>query len=80
MQCASPILRRPCPPDMDISRATVVRDIQPGAYGQVRLERAGMTVVLAAQSADTAPIPAGAQVEVVDCSRSVVIVRRHPER
>jgi len=59
-----------------VERATVVRDILPGGYGQIRFERAGGSVVLAAQSVDQAVIPAGCEVEVLDCTRSVVTVRR----
>lgn len=76
---ASVVLRRPCAIALDSERATVVREIQPGAYGQVRIERNGLTVVMAAQSVDAGTIPAGAEVEVVDCSRSVLTVRLHPE-
>ena len=56
--------------------ATVVRDIPPGGYGQVRLEREGGSVVLAAQNIDQAPISAGSEVEVVDSTRSVLTVRK----
>lgn len=56
-------------------RATVVKDIQPGGYGQVRLERDGVAVLLAAQSAEPLVIPAGADVEVVECAHSVITVR-----
>jgi hypothetical protein len=69
------VWRRPCAVALDTNRATVVRDILPGAYGQVRIERKGVAVVLAAQSVDADVIPAGAEVEVVDCSRSVLTVR-----
>lgn len=58
-------------------RATVVREIPPGGYGQVRLERDGGSVVLAAQNVENTLIPAGSEVEVVDCTRSVVTVRKH---
>ncbi len=71
------MLRRPCAMALDSERATVVRDILPGAYGQVRIERSGVSVVMAAQSVDADVIPAGAEVEVVDCSRSVLTVRLH---
>ncbi len=67
--------RRACGEVASGGRATVVRDIQPGGYGQVRLERDGVAVLLAAQSADTVAIPAGSEVEVVECTRSVITVR-----
>jgi hypothetical protein len=72
-------LRRPCSVALQSERATVVRDIQPGGYGQVRIRRGEVDVVMAARSADDGVIPAGAEVEVVDCSRSVLTVRRRPE-
>jgi len=59
-----------------VERATVVREIPPGGYGQVRLERDGGSVVLAAQNVENTVIPAGSEVEVVDCTRSVVTVRK----
>jgi hypothetical protein len=55
--------------------ATVVKEIHPGGYGQVKIERDGVAVLLAAQSVDSSSIPAGSEVEVVDCSRSVLTVR-----
>ena len=73
------MMRRPCAVALDSERATVVRDIQPGAYGQVRIEKNGVTVLMAAQSVDAGVIPAGAEVEVVDCSRSVLTVRLRSE-
>lgn len=57
-------------------RATVVREILRGGYGQVRVEQGGHTVILAAQNAGDETIPAGAEVEVMDLDRSVVRVRR----
>jgi hypothetical protein len=72
---ASVPLRHPCAQVLDSQHATVVKDIQPGGYGQVRLERNGVAVLLAAQNADRLVIPAGSDVEVVDCTRSVIIVR-----
>jgi hypothetical protein len=57
-------------------RATVVREIPPGGYGQVRLERPGGSVILAAQNIDQLVLPAGSDVEVVDATRSVITVRR----
>jgi len=77
---ASLMLRRPCRPEVVSQRATVVKEIQPGGYGQVRLERGGVSVLLAAQSADPRSIPAGAEVEVVECTRSVITVRLSPTR
>jgi intracellular sulfur oxidation DsrE/DsrF family protein len=53
----------------------VVKDIEPGGYGQVRVERNGVAVLLAAQNADRIAIRAGSDVEVVDCTRSVITVR-----
>lgn len=57
-------------------QATVVREIPPGGYGQVKLERREGIIVLAAQNIDSAAIPAGCEVEVVDATRSVITVRR----
>jgi hypothetical protein len=68
--------RRHCPPALAGELAVVVREIGPGAFGQVRLSEAAGSTVLAARSVDLDVIPAGAQVEVVDCSRSVLLVRR----
>ncbi len=72
-------LRRPCAVALRSERATVVRDIPPGGYGQVRIRRGEVDVVMAAQSADSGVLAAGTEVEVVDCSRSVLTVRRRPE-
>jgi hypothetical protein len=69
-------LRPPCAELGRIVKATVVRDIPPGGYGQIRLERAEGSVVFAAQSVDAGTIPAGSEVEVVDCTRSVITVRQ----
>ncbi len=74
---AAVVLRRPCLDRVHGERATVVRDIPPGGYGQIRIERNGVVVVIAAQSADPVPIPAGAEVDVVECTRSVLTVRAH---
>ncbi|HVN31412.1 MAG TPA: hypothetical protein VMT45_05460 [Thermoanaerobaculaceae bacterium] len=68
--------RRPSARTDRHEHATVVREIPPGGYGQVRFERAGGSVVLAAQNIDQIVIPAGSEVEVVDATRSVVTVRR----
>jgi hypothetical protein len=70
------LLRTPCDEIRHIEKATVVRDIPPGGYGQVRFERKGGSVLLAAQNVDSAVIPAGCAVEVVDCTRSVVTIRK----
>ena len=72
---ASVPLRRPCAPALSSRYATVVKDIEPGGYGQVRVERNGVAVLLAAQNADRSAIRAGSDVEVVDCTRSVITVR-----
>jgi membrane protein implicated in regulation of membrane protease activity len=55
------------------SRATVIRPIPAGGYGQIRLDRAG--IIMAAQAEDGRPIPVGTTVEVLDTERSVVRVR-----
>ncbi len=70
------VFRLPCAPSVLQQKATVLRDIPPGGYGQVRLEGGGASTVLAAQSESDEPIPAGTEVEVVDCQRSVVVVRK----
>jgi hypothetical protein len=70
------LYRRPRVTKTRAGSATVVRDIPPGGYGQVRLEREGRSFVLAAQNIDQAPIPAGTEVEVVDSTRSVITVRK----
>jgi len=69
-------VRRPCAPALATEQATVVRDMSPGGYGQVRIGDGDGATVVAARSADEHDLPAGTQVEVVDCSRSVIIVRR----
>jgi hypothetical protein len=70
------VLRRPSSKAPHIERATVVREIPPGGYGQVRVGRDGGSVVLAAQNVDRTVLPAGSEVEVVDCTQSVVTVRK----
>jgi len=62
------------------STGTAIRDIPPGGYGQVRLGEAGANVVMAAQSIDPEPIPAGAVVQVVDSTHSVLTVRLLADR
>lgn len=69
------LIRPHCPPARHGERATAIREMLPGAYGQIRVEQADHHVIMAAQSADDRPIPAGAEVEVLDCDRSVVRVR-----
>jgi hypothetical protein len=64
-----------CPASRRGERATAIRELAPGGYGQIRVEHGEHHVILAAQSADERPIPAGAEVEVFDCDRSVVRVR-----
>ncbi len=70
------LLRLPCAPSILQQKATVVQEIPPGGYGQVRVEAGGSSMVLAAQSEAEETIPAGSEVEVVDCQRSVVVVRK----
>lgn len=70
------LLRLPCAPSVLQQKATVVREIPPGGYGQVRLQAGDSAMVLAAQSEEEEAIPAGSEVEVVDCQRSVVVVRK----
>lgn len=70
------LLRLPCAPSVLQQKATVVRDIPAGGYGQVRLEAEGSVTLLAAQGEGEEAIPAGTEVEVVDCQRSVVVVRK----
>jgi hypothetical protein len=55
------------------SRATVIRAIPAGGYGQIRLDRAG--IIMAAQAEDGRSIAEGAAVEVLDTERTVVRVR-----
>lgn len=55
--------------------AVVVREIPPGGYGQIRLPEHAGGLLMAAQTDDPQPIPAGAEVEVVDMERTVVLVR-----
>ncbi len=69
------VVRPGCAPARSRGRATAVREMLPGAYGQIRLEQGEHIVIMAAQSADDRPIRVGAEVEVLDCDRSVVRVR-----
>ncbi|MBZ5587950.1 MAG: hypothetical protein LAO05_05250 [Acidobacteriia bacterium] len=76
---AAVLLRRTRRAPTHGTRATVVRDILPGGYGQVRIERDGLAVVMAAQSDENSLLAAGSEVEVVDSSRSVLTVRMSPK-
>jgi membrane protein implicated in regulation of membrane protease activity len=67
------VFRRGCAVERHHGLATVVREIRPGSYGQIRLEVGG--VVLAAQGVEEEVIPVGTTVEVLDAERSVVRVR-----
>lgn len=58
---------------------TVVRDIPAGGFGQVRLGQTDQGLLLAARSAGGEFLPAGTVVEIVDDSRSVILVRRLPD-
>lgn len=69
------LIRPPAAPGRPGGRATAVREMLPGAYGQIRVEHGQHHVIMAAQNADERPIPAGAEVEVLDCDRSVVRIR-----
>lgn len=69
------LLVRPlCRPERRHGEATVVREIRPGSYGQVRL--AGRNVVLAAQVDGDDVLSVGTAVEILDTDSSVVRVRR----
>jgi hypothetical protein len=57
--------------------ATVIRDIPPGTYGQVRIQIRGTVVTMAAFNEGAATIPAGEVVDVLDSGRSVVRIRGH---
>lgn len=58
--------------------ATVVQEIPPGGFGQVRLEQAGHHLLLAASTVGGEGVPAGSVVEIVDDTRSVLVVQRLP--
>ena len=73
---ATLVLRRPAAPAPRPSLAVVVRAMAPGAYGQVRFAQGDGTVVVAAQSVDPELLLEGVEVVVVDCTRSVITVRR----
>jgi hypothetical protein len=68
--------RRRFAPRHEGEQAIAVREIPAGGYGQVKIERRDGSIVLAAHNLDTAAIPAGCEVEVVDATQSVVTVRR----
>lgn len=57
-------------------QATVVRAIPAGGFGQVRLEQGEASVLLAARTAGGESLPVGSVVEIVDDSRSVLVVQR----
>ena len=73
-------LRRVCDPTeqlrLEASAVRVVRDIPPEGYGQVEMTIDGAQLKMAARSQDAEPIPAGALVEILDRSESVVVVSR----
>lgn len=70
------LLHLPCQAMLAQQKAVVVRDIPPGGYGQVKVAISGAETILAAQSEEEETLPAGSEVEVVDCQRSVVVVRK----
>lgn len=70
------LLHGPCAAARTSERAIVLRDIPPGGYGQVRLGHEAGEAVVAARSVDEELLPAGSEVDVVDCSRSVISVAR----
>jgi len=73
-------LRRVCDPGERIGRSSaevrVIREIPANGYGQVEVLVEGTGLKLAARSLDADPIPAGAIVEILEQSESVVVVRR----
>jgi len=70
------LVRRPCRAGVAADQATVVRGMSPGGYGQVRIGEGEAAAVVAARSADDEELPAGTVVEIVDCTRSVITVRK----
>jgi len=72
-------LRRRLPRRPPIEHAVAVREIAPGGYGQVRIQHGKESVVMAAQSIEEDAIPAGALVEVVEGTRSVLTIRLQEE-
>lgn len=74
---AAMLLRtRPSRRQLTTRQATVVRAIPAGGFGQVRLEQGDATVLLAARTAGGESLPVGSVVEIVDDSRSVLVVQR----
>ncbi len=73
---AALFMRQRCADVEETRDAVAVRDIPPGGYGQVRFDRSGANVMMAAQNVDTEAIAAGDHVAVVDCQRSVLAIRR----
>lgn len=71
-------MRRRAPQTADLRQVTVVRDIAPGAYGQVELDGVGRRIVMAAFNAGDSILAAGSIAEVVSDERSVLTVRRPP--
>lgn len=66
----------PCALSAGEGEAVVVREIPPGGYGQVRIRTPRGVTIFAAQAEGEEPIAAGSRVQVVDCQRSVVVVRK----
>lgn len=66
---------RPRPRPRGRGHAHVVHDIPAGRFGQIRLAGVEPPLLLAARSASDEFLPAGTAVEIVDDSRSVVLVR-----
>lgn len=75
------ILLRPRSPRRRLTtrQATVVRAIPAGGFGQIRLEQGEATVLLAARTAGGEELPVGSVVQIVDDSRSVLVVQRLSE-
>lgn len=75
------MLLRTRPPRRQLTtrQATVVRAIPAGGFGQIRLEQGDATVLLAARTAGGESLPVGSVVEIVDDSRSVLVVQRLSE-
>jgi membrane protein implicated in regulation of membrane protease activity len=71
-------LRRVCDPTERVqatpSQVRVVRDIPAQGYGQIEMVVDGGALKLAARSQDLEPIPAGALVDILERSESVVVV------
>ena len=73
-------LHRVCDPCEQFANGTrqvrVIREIPSNGYGQVEVTIEGTQLKLAARSDQTAPIPIGSLVEILDRSESVVVVKR----